>query len=167
MTSTAEPPYFILIAHNQSTNISATPASTSLSHPTIQYHYADDDPRALLPQFPGEHVLVLDYDSAKSPSPTLKSLSADLAVTGLKVCDAPGAGVVEEECARNDKMYVLETTTLPEENVDEDDLQSPHGILAHFKERNTVLRHVLEYRSSLDHGQLPPAVSSPILPPQS
>ena len=88
---------------------------TTFSHPTVEYHYADDMPNALLPQSPGEHVLVLDYDPHRPMTPVAKSLSTNITVVGVKVAEAPGAPSPEEEGPRNDKMYVLETATLPQE----------------------------------------------------
>ncbi|KIK71202.1 hypothetical protein GYMLUDRAFT_132526, partial [Collybiopsis luxurians FD-317 M1] len=92
------PPYYILF--------STQPASSStLGHPTIQYHYADDSPLALLPQHPDEHVLLLDYDP-NSQKPIVTSTSRTLAVTGVKIGEAPGAAVAEDK--RNDRMYIIE-----------------------------------------------------------
>ena len=110
-----DPPYYVLIAHSQSLNNSSIPASTSLSHPVIEYHFADDPAQSLLPQYPGEHVLVLDYDPARPGTPTVKSLSADLVVSAVKVADAPGAAVAGEPALRNNNMYVIETMTKPAE----------------------------------------------------
>ena len=110
-----DPPYYVLIAHSQSLNISSVPASSSLSHPVIEYHFADDPAQSLLPQYPGEHVLVLDYDPARPGTPTVKSLSADLVVSAVKVADAPGAAVAGEPALRNNNMYVIETMTKPAE----------------------------------------------------
>ncbi|KAI8995556.1 hypothetical protein BD414DRAFT_479880 [Trametes punicea] len=107
------PPYYILIAHSQSLHNPAAPPCTSLSHPVIEYHYADDAPNTLLPQYPGEHVLVLDYDPARPGTPTVKSLSPDLAVSAVKVVDAPGAAVAGEPALNNNSMYVITTTVKP------------------------------------------------------
>ncbi|KAJ3923017.1 hypothetical protein F5877DRAFT_32472 [Lentinula edodes] len=97
-----DPPYYILF--------STQPAnSSSLGHPTIQYHYADDSPLALLPQHTDEHVLLLEYDQT-SPMPTVTSTSRTLAVTGIKVEEAPGAAVAEDR--HNDRMYIIEATTV-------------------------------------------------------
>lgn len=112
MLSAEEPPYYILVSHNSALD---KPARTSLSHPVIEYHYADDSPHSLLPQFPGEQIVVLDYDPAKNPTPTVKSLSTGMGITGLKITDAPGIGIAEDEFTRNNKMYVIETTSMPEE----------------------------------------------------
>lgn len=112
---TAEPPFYILISHTPVLTNQLAPVPTTLIHPVIEYHYADDSPRSLLPQHPDEHVLVLDYDPSKGPIPTVKSLSKDLAITGVKITDAPGAGAIEDEPTRNRNMHVLETMTSPEE----------------------------------------------------
>ncbi|KAI0361710.1 hypothetical protein OH77DRAFT_456000 [Trametes cingulata] len=109
-----DPPYYVLVSHSQSLSNPAAPASTSLSHPVIEYHYADDPPNSLLPQHPGEHILVLDYDPARPGSPSVKSLSPDLAISAVKVTDAPGAAVAGEPPLRtNNSMYLIETTTRP------------------------------------------------------
>ncbi|TFK94284.1 hypothetical protein K466DRAFT_657816 [Polyporus arcularius HHB13444] len=143
-----DPPYYVLIAHSQSLNNPSVPASTSLSHPVIEYHYADDPANSLLPQYPGEHVLVLDFDPARPASPTVKSLSADLVVSAVKVADAPGAAVAGEPALRNNSMYVIETMTKPVDNPTvavEDDEQNVHAVLARFKQRNVALRRILDY----------------------
>ena len=109
--SPADPPYYILVAQSPAPANPTAPASSSLSHPVIEYHYADDSPAALLPQFTGQHVLVLDYDDPRAP--TVRSFSHDLAVSALKVTDAPGAAAAGEPALRNTSMYVIETTTKP------------------------------------------------------
>lgn len=78
-----------------------------MGHPTIQYHYQDDSPLALLPQHPDEHVLVLDYDPDSTTQPTVQSLSKTLVTTGLRIEEAPGAAAAD---AKNDRMYIVETT---------------------------------------------------------
>jgi len=114
-TTLTEPPYYILYSSSPiSTSIPGAP-STSLGHPTIQYQYADDSPLSLLPQSPDEHVLVLDFDPAASP-PTVRSISRNIAVTAVKVAEAPGAAA-EDEPKRNDRMYILETTTVEDKCV--------------------------------------------------
>ncbi|CCM00950.1 uncharacterized protein FIBRA_02997 [Fibroporia radiculosa] len=171
MASPEEPPYYVLISHNSLLNNVSVPASSSLAHPSvIQYHYADDSPHALLPQYPGEHILVLDYDPSKLTLPTVKSLSSDLAVSGLRVTDAPGAGAADDEPKRNDKMYILETTAVLEEkciSVEDNDNPSPHSILARFKQRNTILRRALQYPEAdpEDQSDTEPILASPPEPP--
>lgn len=98
-----DPPYYILFSHSSI----STPGSTSaLGHPTIQYHYADDSPLSLLAKN-DEHVLVLDFEPARS---TVKSLSKHIAIAGVKLEEAPGAAVAEDgEIKRNDKMHIIET----------------------------------------------------------
>ena len=106
-----EPPFYILCS---SSPISATvpgAPSTTLGHPTIQYQYADDSPFVLLPQTQDEQVLVLDWDPNTAPAsaPTVRSISRNVAVTAVRVAEAPGAAAEDE--VRNDRMYILETTT--------------------------------------------------------
>lgn len=121
MTLTTEPPFYILVSHSSLLNNSTTPStsSTTLGHPSIQYHYADDSPLSLVPQTADEHVLVLDYNPTNMSSnvPTIKSISRSLAVTGVKVSEAPGATAAHDELKikRNDKMYILETCTTMED----------------------------------------------------
>lgn len=122
-TTPTGPPYYVLVSHSQSPNNANAPTSTFLSHPTIEYHYADDTPASLLPRHTGEHILVLDYDPGRSGTPIVKSLSPDLIVSALKVTDAPGAAVVGESPMANNSMYVIET--MPK--LAEKSVVSPHG----------------------------------------
>ncbi|KAI0735247.1 hypothetical protein C8Q76DRAFT_791816 [Earliella scabrosa] len=158
-----DPPYYLLVAHSQSLLTASAPASTSLSHPLIEYHYADDPPDSLLPKQPGEHVLVLDYDPARPGPPTVKSLSPDLVVSAVKVTDAPGAAVAGEPALRNNSMYIIETMTKPATDMfvspsrasllgptltgvrsptGDDDEQPVHAVLSRFKQRS-VITHFL------------------------
>lgn len=106
-TAAEHPPYYILVSHNSA----LASASATLSHPVIEYHYADDSPHSLLPQYPEERILVIDYDPSRNAPPTAKSLSPDLSVTNVQVAAAAGAGGIDEE----HKMYILETMTIPQE----------------------------------------------------
>src|SRR5262245_34815272 len=104
------PPYYILVSQSPlPPHIPGAP-SAALSHPIIQYYYADDSPLSLLPQSVDDHVVILDYHPA-APTPTAKSISRNLAVTGLKVAEAPGAAAADDDLKKNDRMYILETTT--------------------------------------------------------
>ncbi|OSD03509.1 hypothetical protein PYCCODRAFT_1476907 [Trametes coccinea BRFM310] len=144
-TST-DPPYYVLIAHSQSLSNPSAPPSTTLSHPVIEYHYADDAPNSLLPQHPEEHVLVLDYDPARPGSPIVKSLSPDLAVSAVKVVDAPGAAVAGEPALRNNSMYVITTTGKPVESpLDGDEPPPVLDVLNRFKHRNAILKSILDF----------------------
>lgn len=172
-SASADPPYYVLISHSQSL-ASPAPASSSLCHPIIEYHYADDPPASLLPQHPAEHVLVLDYEPAQSglAAPTVKSLSPALIVSALKVTDAPGAAVAGEPALRNNSMYVIETTTrstdmfVPFSRAEpsvpcltgvrsptgDDDEQPVHAVLSRFKQRSVViaiLAHLVAHFSAL------------------
>ncbi|KAJ7293290.1 hypothetical protein C8J57DRAFT_1268647 [Mycena rebaudengoi] len=123
------PPYYVLCR------------STLLTHPNIQYHYADDNPLALLPHN-NEHVLLLDL----TDPPTVQSISPDIAVTALKIEEAPGAAA-EGDPTRNDRMYIIETT-LKDRSMDSSTMgerKPPHIVLAQFKQRNAVLRRALLY----------------------
>ena len=61
-SSCAGPPCYILVSHSPATGSPSTATTSTLSHPEIEYHYADDSPHAFLPQYPGEHVVVLDFN---------------------------------------------------------------------------------------------------------
>ncbi|EPT04256.1 hypothetical protein FOMPIDRAFT_1107706, partial [Fomitopsis schrenkii] len=147
------PPYYILVSHNSA----LATTSATLSHPVIEYHYADDSPHSLLPQYPDERILVIDYDPSRSSPPTAKSLSPDLSVTNVQVAAAAGAGGVDEE----HKMYILETMTMPEGVLGDDDSQSPHDLLAQFKQRNAIIRQVLDYPDSTRKEKPPVSASNP------
>lgn len=107
-----QPPFYILCAH--STSVPALP-NPALVHTAVQYHYADDDPLAIVPH-PGEQVLVLDYDASDSNTsalPTVQSISPSVAVTNVRDEEAPGAAAAaadEGDLTRNDRMFIIETT---------------------------------------------------------
>ncbi|KAJ7139834.1 hypothetical protein C8R44DRAFT_867935 [Mycena epipterygia] len=132
------PPFYILCAR------------PALVHPVIQHHYADDSPVALIPHGQ-EHVLVLDYDPNGPAPPTVQSISPSVAVTGLRVEEAPGAAAAaadEGDPARNDRMYIVETTTTAQDRPMDGSMgerKPPHTVLAQFKQRNTLLRRALLY----------------------
>lgn len=111
------PPFYVLVSHAPlaGDQVGSSSSYTTFSHPTVEYHYADDQPHALLPRSPDEHVLVLDYDPHRTTSPVVQSLSTNLAVIGVKVTEPPRPATPEEEGPKNDKMYVIETTAFPDE----------------------------------------------------
>ncbi|KAK1223794.1 hypothetical protein PQX77_013318 [Marasmius sp. AFHP31] len=150
-TATASsPPYYILF-----TQAGASTSSNTLGHPTIQYHYADDSPLNLLPQSPDEHVLLLDYDPS-STQISVDSTSESMAVTGLKFPEAPGTAALEEK--RNDRMYIIETTSSTDKTWRNDRQHSAQAILTQFKQRNAALRHALTFNGTQN------AVLSPASP---
>jgi len=159
MPSTTEPPYYILVSRSSLQNSTSGSTSNSLTHPIIEYHYADDSSLSLVPRYPDEDILVLIHIPSSDGSATanIRSLSKHLAVTGLKISDAPGAGADEDNPNRNDKMYVLEVTSTNEDDSLESSQaysQNPQNTLARFKQRNLVLRHILEYPfASQDDGR--------------
>ena len=109
-------PHYVLISslsRAQPTPVGAAAAAAVpiLSHPILQYHYANDRPLSLLPESAGEQVLLLDYDPLKPASTRVQSISGNAAITGIRVTEAPGAGSAEEEASVSSKMFVLETTT--------------------------------------------------------
>lgn len=113
MTS-GELPYYIFVSNSSLLSATQAAPSSLLLHPSIQYHYQDDSPLELLPRSEDEHVLVLDYDPAGLSQPSAKSTSSNIAVTSLKVTDAPGAAASssDELPSKNDKMYIIHTSTL-------------------------------------------------------
>jgi hypothetical protein len=104
-------PYYVLVSSSSRAQPTTTTGSVAPvpSHPIIQYHYANDSPLSLLPRFPDEQVLVLDYDPLNPSFTRAQSISGSSAVTGIKVTDAPGAG--EGDVSWSKSMFVLETTT--------------------------------------------------------
>ncbi|KAH7915358.1 hypothetical protein BJ138DRAFT_1054966 [Hygrophoropsis aurantiaca] len=149
MTSTTEPPYYILVAHSSLQHTSSGSHSNTLAHPDIEYCYADDSALSILPRSPDEHVLILNYDPGQAHISTVKSTSSHLAATGLKISSAPGAGADEEDSGKNDNMYVLEVTSTSDDHASMESsqayLHNPHAILTRFKQRNALLRRVLDY----------------------
>ncbi|KIJ21590.1 hypothetical protein PAXINDRAFT_64030 [Paxillus involutus ATCC 200175] len=108
--ASSEPPYYIIVAHTSLQHSSSCQSPSALAHADIEYRYADDSPLLLLPRHPDEHVLVLNHDPANPTRPTVESTSSQLALSGMKVLPAPGAGA-DEDANRNDNMYVLEVAS--------------------------------------------------------
>jgi hypothetical protein len=77
-----------------------------------------------------------------------------MVVTGVKVAEAPGAAAADEdELKKNDKMYIVETTTTDDKSngeLSQADRLAPEVILAQFKQRNTILRRALLFPDA-DH----------------
>lgn len=105
-----DPPYYILLSQSSLPGPSSTnPTSTAFVHPVIEYHFADDPPSTLLPASPSESIIILDYDGTDE-TPVAESLEKNLAVTGVKVTDAPGASAARDGEPRwNDQIYIVET----------------------------------------------------------
>jgi len=111
-------PHYVLVSSSSSSSSSraqsstaAGPATSVLSHPVLQYHYANESPLSLLPTSPNEQVLVLDYDPLNPALSRAQFISGSAAITGIKVTDAPGAGSAEGDAGWSNSMFVLETTT--------------------------------------------------------
>ncbi|KAJ7786010.1 hypothetical protein B0H16DRAFT_1488883 [Mycena metata] len=136
-------------------------SNAGLVHPTVQYHYTDDSPLALVPH-PHEHVLILDFDPQSNIPPTVQSISPSLSVTGLRVEEAPGAAAAaaeEGDATRNDRMFIIETTAAAQDRPMDGSIgerKPPHAVLAQFKQRNAVLRRSLLYPN--------PSPESPVKP---
>jgi len=112
--ASGELPYHIFVSNSSLLSTTQAAPYSLLLHPNIQYHYQDDSPLELLPRSEDEHVLVLDYDPTDLSQPSAKSISSNIAVTSLKVTDAPGAAASgsDELSSKNDKMYIIHTSTL-------------------------------------------------------
>ncbi|TFY73243.1 hypothetical protein EWM64_g10769 [Hericium alpestre] len=127
-------------------------------------------PLHLLPSSLEEHVIVLDYEPAQLEPARAQSISGSLAVTSVKVTDAPGAGAAEEDESHSTKMFVLETTQFYQDKA-ETERAEPETILVRFKQRNSVLREVLEYqchsRQAAAPDQAQPATISQATSPQT
>ena len=63
-----------------------------------------------MPTHADEHVLVLNFDPEEPFNSTAQSLSQDLAVTHLRMEEAPGAAA-EENGPHNDTMFIIDTTS--------------------------------------------------------
>ncbi|KAI6117238.1 hypothetical protein EDD16DRAFT_1481593, partial [Pisolithus croceorrhizus] len=87
----------------------AAQTSSVLAHVDIQYRHTDDSPLSLLPSHPDEHVFVLYHDPDNPTAPTIKSTSSQFALSGVKVSQAPGAGMDDD---KNSNMYVLQVTSV-------------------------------------------------------
>ncbi|KIO18810.1 hypothetical protein M407DRAFT_31524 [Tulasnella calospora MUT 4182] len=167
MSGIQDPPQYVLIASDAARG----PASSTLAHPAIiHYQYADDAPVNVIPPPGGQHtILVMEFDeSDPTAQPTVRSLSEDVVVSGIKVSEAPGATAARppgtEGRSANPSMYVIETSvkipsSLPEtESVDQ-------NFIAHFKQRNNDLRRVMAYGSQ-PTDLLPPAEPTSQSPPE-
>ncbi|KAI0068478.1 hypothetical protein BV25DRAFT_1818895 [Artomyces pyxidatus] len=151
-----KPPYYILVSHSGQQPVAGV-LSKSLSHPIIQYHYADDSPLTLLPRSPEEQVLVLDYDPSGAVVPRAQSLTVTAAVSGVRVADAPGAGASEDDRNSSTKMFILDTTGSEERGAAE--TTDSQVVLTRFKQRNSVLRQVLEYENQEHSTPIPQSLS--------
>jgi hypothetical protein len=133
------PPQFILVQHSPSSPSAGSASATALSHPKIEYLYADDSPAVVLPRFPGEHVIVLDCDPSTS-TPRAQSISPAIAVSNVKVTDAPGTTPADELEGGDGKMYVIETMGIVEDDkhlADESDSENVNAqvLLSRYKQR--------------------------------
>jgi len=137
--------------------VGASPSTASLVHPIIQYHFADDNPKDILPRHDGEAVIILDYEPGKV-APLVESASRNIAVTGIKVTDAPPSGTPNDgEPRRNDNMFIIETISGQGDEeqgavATSSSLNDPRLILAQFRERNEILKQVLD-RPSLRYPE--------------
>ncbi|KIJ45130.1 hypothetical protein M422DRAFT_207357 [Sphaerobolus stellatus SS14] len=143
------PPQYVLLSHSNLVSSSSATSNTvsTLVHPSIQYQFRDDPPISV-PHHQTKHVLVMDYDPASPQSLHVQSLSPQLAVTSIKVTEAPGtAAHSEDDEPKNNKMYVVETVAHQQsENRGSSNDDVPTAIsLAAFKQRNALLRKALEY----------------------
>ncbi|KAI6021929.1 hypothetical protein EDC04DRAFT_2731505, partial [Pisolithus marmoratus] len=109
----------------------------------------------LLPSHPDEHVFVLYHDADNPAAPTIKSTSSQFALSGIKASQAPGASMDED---KNPNLYVLQVTSIGADHSSRNDhnhsvslessqayLQNPQALVTRFKQRNHVIRSILEY----------------------
>jgi hypothetical protein len=86
MSASPAAPYYILVSPSA---LGSHLHPSSLTHPTVQYHYADDPPTALLPTTEHPNVIILEpqfpEESAESNAPhassSPQSVSTNSAVT--------------------------------------------------------------------------------------
>ncbi|KAI6116871.1 hypothetical protein EV401DRAFT_2073085 [Pisolithus croceorrhizus] len=144
------PPYYVLASHDTLQPGTAAQTSSVLAHVDIQYRHTDDSPLSLLPSHPDEHVFVLYHDPDNPTAPTIKSTSSQFALSGVKVSQAPGAGMDDD---KNPNMYVLQVTSV---GADHSQIVTgvstgPSGIGYTFQTkiqsplRNHAIRRILEY----------------------
>ncbi|KAL5519128.1 hypothetical protein ACEPAH_811 [Sanghuangporus vaninii] len=153
-----EPPLYLL---TQPLASSSAQSAANFAHPVIEYQFADDPPSNLLPKSDAETVIIVDYGD-NDAVPVARSLNRELAVAGVKVTPAPGAG--DGETRRNDMMYIIET--LAAESSTEETLaehEDPQQLLAQFRERNALLKRILD-QPSLKPSNSQPEDTEPALP---
>jgi len=132
--STPPPPFYVLLSQHTTSSLPSPgtqtlpPPPSQLTHPTIQYHYADDPPLALVPSAEHPHIIILDIrdgglgqpvasppsaeTTVPSPTPSARSLSSALAVTSVKVAQTPGAAIKHALTeGRDPNIYILETVS--------------------------------------------------------
>jgi len=91
----------------------------------------------------------MDYDPSSSEPPVVRSLSDKLVVTGVRVSEAPGVAVSQNE-AVNGNMYVVEMAAPvrswnPPEDSFQDPMTTSSSIMTSFRQRNEILRQALEF----------------------
>ncbi|KAG8903369.1 hypothetical protein FRB99_003391 [Tulasnella sp. 403] len=170
-----DPPHYTLLSKTPippkpSTSASSTldDARIPLSHPTvIHYQYADDPPLHLVPQ-PSHTILVMDFDDGGT---SVKSLSEDVVVVGVREDVAPGADVVKSDEASgvNPGMYVIETAVREPAGVaqrqsaaagGQTDVVVDQAFIAQFKQRNEFLKKVVAYGSTTHQAKASDATIS-------
>ncbi|KAH7106994.1 hypothetical protein BKA62DRAFT_685715 [Auriculariales sp. MPI-PUGE-AT-0066] len=133
----AAPPFYLMTAVS-----SPLTGASMLVHPGIHFQYADDAPLSLDPST-AHYTLVMDFDPTHPQNSVVHSLSPALAVSGLRVTDAQGAGA-------DAKMYVVETMSSDSRASNESrEVQTPAMMLQRFKQRNELLRRALNYPPEL------------------
>lgn len=112
MAGVGLPPTYVLISESALSNTNYTADFTTLVHPVIHYHYADDPP--ICPQGTKSNLLVMDYDPASTELPAVSSLTPSLAVDDVTVSDAPGASSTLSSTSLpvNSNLYIIRTLAL-------------------------------------------------------
>jgi hypothetical protein len=132
-------PHYVLVSN-------ASPPS--LTHPSIQYIYADDSPVVLLPRSPNEHVILIEYNpntsnetitTSQLANISVKSLSSKVAVTGIKTVEEGGETIYIVDTTSPTKSQLISTSSMLE--------PSPNAQtnLDVFKKRNKMLREAIAY----------------------
>ncbi|KAF8342811.1 uncharacterized protein EI90DRAFT_2988029 [Cantharellus anzutake] len=145
------PPHYVLVSQGSlpasTTGVVGAPNTPAprLTFPIIHYHYADDPPLSLMPSKDHENqpYIILDCDPTSCQLPVVRSVSEGLAVTGIKVTEAPGV-IKGVEVDRNPNMFVIEAVSTnsshrPSSNAaseaQNDWFLDPSGAIARFKQR--------------------------------
>ncbi|KAL5495452.1 hypothetical protein ACEPAI_915 [Sanghuangporus weigelae] len=154
-----EPPLYLL---TQPLASSSAQSAANFAHPVIEYQFADDPPSNQLPKSDAETVIVVDCED-NDAVPIARSLNRELAVAGVKVTPAPGVGASGDgETRRNDTMYIIETLAA-ESSTGETmaEHEDPQHLLAQFRERNALLKRILD-QPSLEPSNVQPEDTEPV-----
>jgi len=144
------PPTYVLVSESALSSTNYSTDFATLVHPVIHYRYADDPP--LCTQGFNANFLVMDYDPASPETPTVSSLSSNLAVDNVTISDAPGviAGSAGSSSGSpsNSNLYIIRTLAVVNEKYPSEEPGSLMAALDLFSQRNAELRKNFEYSVS-------------------